>query len=514
MSTSSTSTPANYLGHSPSHPSLGMGSLGPPSRAPLSRPPAAVGGSGSVSSSAFNSAVGGDRLFSSSSGRSSSSGNSTSSGALPNALPMSNNSLPPSSNSVLSVRNPLFNRDRGKMEFSLSPNTFDPSEFPSLGNRDNSAPNPSLSARPNYVGMVKQPAMEASEFTMSNEDFPALPGYKPPSSAHLMGHHHSSGGPPVSSSSLSVQQASANKLSNASQGLFSSDSAMGPSSSSSNSDHSSSTHQQQLQQIQPRGIITTPDGMVRNIPSSMVTDQFGMIGLLTFIRAAETDPNLVSLALGAELTTLGLNLNSDVNLYPTFAGPWAETPCRPQDIDYHVPQEYLTNTAIRDKLAPVKLNRYKDDVLFYMFYTNVGDILQLAAAAELYKRDWRFHKDDRVWITRAPGMAPSEKTASYERGTYYFFDVGNWRKVPKDFHLDYDKLEDRPSLPTNLAAAAAGGGSSASSGSPAPPPLAAASSNGPSSVGPPAPPVSAAPSSASAQQHSPSQSNDRASAPT
>ena len=36
-----------------------------------------------------------------------------------------------------------------------------------------------------------------------------------------------------------------------------------------------------------------------------------------------------------------------------------------------------------DKLAPVKLNRYKDDVLFYMFYTNVGDVLQLAAAAEL-----------------------------------------------------------------------------------------------------------------------------------
>ena len=48
-----------------------------------------------------------------------------------------------------------------------------------------------------------------------------------------------------------------------------------------------------------------------------------------------------------------------------------------------MPYEYLTNTTIRDKLAPVKLNRYKDDVLFYMFYTNVGDVLQLAAAAEL-----------------------------------------------------------------------------------------------------------------------------------
>lgn len=86
---------------------------------------------------------------------------------------------------------------------------------------------------------------------------------------------------------------------------------------------------------------------MKNIPNSMVTDQFGMIGLLTFIRAAETDPNLVSLALGADLTTLGLNLNSEVNLYPTFGGPWAETPCRAQDIDFHVPHEYLTNQAIR-----------------------------------------------------------------------------------------------------------------------------------------------------------------------
>merc|ERR1719384_828378 len=213
---------------------------------------------------------------------------------------------------------------------------------------------------------------------------------------------------------------------------------------------SSHFNQQQANGQHKRGIQTSPDGRVTNIPQSMVTDQFGMIGLLTFIRAAETDPNLVSLALGADLTTLGLNLNSEVNLYPTFGGPWAETPCRPQDIDFHVPHEYLTNTAIREKLAPVKLNRYKDDILFYMFYTNVGDVLQLAAAAELYNRDWRYHKEERVWITRAQGMVPIEKTATYERGTYYFFDVNCWRKVPKEFHLDYDKLEDRPSLPTSL----------------------------------------------------------------
>lgn len=327
-----------------------------------------------------------------------------------------------------SSRNPLFSRDR-KLDPGISPNAFDPAEFPSLGNRDNSSgSNQSLSARPNYVGMVKQPAMESNEFQMSNEDFPALPG----SNSGGLGQGAMSG----SGSQLDGIMASSIA------GL----SAEGSKQLQGGSGQTMSSEEAQSK----RGIITSPDGLVTNIPSSMVRDQFGMIGLLTFIRAAETDPNLVSLALGADLTTLGLNLNSEVNLYPTFAGPWAETPCRPQDIDYHVPQEYLVNAAIRDKLAPVKLNRYKDDVLFYMFYTNVGDVLQLAAAAELYSRDWRFHKEDRVWITRAPGMAPSEQTSTYERGTYYFFDVNNWRKVPKEFHLDYDKLEDRPSLPTNL----------------------------------------------------------------
>lgn len=57
---------------------------------------------------------------------------------------------------------------------------------------------------------------------------------------------------------------------------------------------------------------------------------------------------------------------------------------RPQDIDYHVPPEYLINMTIRDKLAPLKLTRYKEDLLFYMFYSNLGDLLQLAAATELY----------------------------------------------------------------------------------------------------------------------------------
>ena len=44
--------------------------------------------------------------------------------------------------------------------------------------------------------------------------------------------------------------------------------------------------------------VVLPSSGAITVPPGMVQDQFGMMGLLTFIRAAETDPNLVALALG------------------------------------------------------------------------------------------------------------------------------------------------------------------------------------------------------------------------
>jgi CCR4-NOT transcription complex subunit 2 len=40
--------------------------------------------------------------------------------------------------------------------------------------------------------------------------------------------------------------------------------------------------------------------------------------------------------------------------------------------------------SIRDKLAPMnKMKLYKDDLLFFLFYTNCGDVMQIMAAHEL-----------------------------------------------------------------------------------------------------------------------------------
>lgn len=56
---------------------------------------------------------------------------------------------------------------------------------------------------------------------------------------------------------------------------------------------------------------------------------------------------------------------------------------RAQDVEYNVPPEYLINFAIRDKLSSPHLKKLQEDLLFFLFYTNIGDIMQLMAAAEL-----------------------------------------------------------------------------------------------------------------------------------
>jgi CCR4-NOT transcription complex subunit 2 len=130
-----------------------------------------------------------------------------------------------------------------------------------------------------------------NEFNIQSEDFPALPGSNP--NLHFGSNQHESSS---HNSASTVMSLGANNMT-AGMGHHS-----GIISNSGAGDANLKYK---------RGIQTSKEGRVTNIPSGMVTDQFGMVGLLTFIRAAESDQNLVSLALGTDLTTLGLNLNSN-----------------------------------------------------------------------------------------------------------------------------------------------------------------------------------------------------------
>lgn len=63
-----------------------------------------------------------------------------------------------------------------------------------------------------------------------------------------------------------------------------------------------------------------------------------------------------------------------------------------------------------------------------------------------HNRDWRYHIEEKVWITRVPGITHYEKNGQSERGTFYYFDAQNWRRVPKDFQIDANKLDKCPNL--------------------------------------------------------------------
>jgi len=199
-------------------------------------------------------------------------------------------------------------------------------------------------------------------------------------------------------------------------------------------------------------------------------DRYGLLGLLSVIRM--TDADLTTLALGTDLTSLGLALNSPEPVHRTFASPWADAPGRP-DPDWSPPPCYLHTPP---PLAPGHFARFALETLFYCFYAMPGDEAQLFAADELSRRGWTFHKEYRVWVARAPGAAePAAKTATSERGSYLVFDTGTWETVRKDgFVLHYDALE----RPPNLARAGGAGGAGAAGGTgagaqPPPPPVAA-----------------------------------------
>ncbi|XP_022883024.1 probable NOT transcription complex subunit VIP2 isoform X2 [Olea europaea var. sylvestris] len=205
-------------------------------------------------------------------------------------------------------------------------------------------------------------------------------------------------------------------------------------------------HQNQSQfRLQQMSAVGQPyrDQAVKPMQGGQSTsDPFGLLGLLSVIRMS--DPDLTSLALGIDLTTLGLNLNSSENLHKTFGSPWSDEPTK-GDPEFTVPQCYYAK-------QPPPLNqacflKFQLETLFYIFYSMPKDEAQLYAANELYNRGWFYHREHRLWFMRNANMEPIVKMNAYERGSYICFDPNAWETVRKDnFVLHYDMVEKKPAL--------------------------------------------------------------------
>lgn len=86
----------------------------------------------------------------------------------------------------------------------------------------------------------------------------------------------------------------------------------------------------------PKGIKTENDSIVSNIPASMIADPFGISGLLTCIRKMD-DPEIAGLAIGQDLTKLGMDLSLQERiLFRGFGGPFSDQSLRAREKDADV----------------------------------------------------------------------------------------------------------------------------------------------------------------------------------
>lgn len=235
-------------------------------------------------------------------------------------------------------------------------------------------------------------------FAIDNEDFPALPGsslLNKNLSDHVVG-------------SSDSKNHSANASSSQIQGANNMFSGSGSSDFNAQGQHGSS---------HPLlSNIASASAGASQLPVTK-EQKFGLAGLLDVIRFTDKDAN--TLALGTDLTTFGLNLNSSDSLFPAFSSPFTDQPQVP-DPQFNTPACYMMHPP---SLKSEHLSKFQLETLFYMFYAMPKDILQACAAQELYRRDWRYHSEMRLWLKP---RAPQELMQSHPNVQFVFFDSAAW----------------------------------------------------------------------------------------
>lgn len=135
-----------------------------------------------------------------------------------------------------------------------------------------------------------------------------------------------------------------------------------------------------------------------------------------------------TLAIGADLTTFGLNLNSPDCLYATFVNPFAENPASSEPL-FTTPSCYIMPPP---SLKIEHLSKFQMETVFYMFYSMPRDIMQALAAQELYRRDWRYHSELKLWLKP---RTSNELMQSHPNVQFLCFDVSAWE--PRLFTAQY-----------------------------------------------------------------------------
>jgi len=308
--------------------------------------------------------------------------------------------------------------------------SFDINEFPSLsGERRAVHGNISVDSMRHGAGgpprthphYVDHATTRRSEFALQNENFPALPGATRGNSGVVDGKHDKKASKNVvdevdrSSRTLgSVSGTRSDAVDEMKGGAGHPITSFGNAGVLGGRDASWLSKKERATTTSSRGDTKASQGSsATGTKSASANTRYGLLGLLDVIRM--TDPDVNTLALGSDLTSLGLNLNSPECLHATFASPWSDRPtkCRPS---FSLPKCYHMK-SLGVNFSHIK--KFQLETLFYIFYGMPRDALQGYAADELYQRNWRFHKDSKLWFSQN-GPANSQQ--------FVYFDFNLWER--------------------------------------------------------------------------------------
>ncbi|KAK8282113.1 hypothetical protein V6Z12_D08G003900 [Gossypium hirsutum] len=352
-------------------------------------------------------------------------------------------------------------------------------DFPQLTSRPNSAGGPQ-----GQLGSLRKQGLspivqQNQEFSIQNEDFPALPGFKGGNADYAMDLHqkeqlHDNTMSMMQSQHFSMGRSAGFNLGGSysshrpQQQQLHAPSASGSGVSfspgnnqdllhlhgsdifpSSHSSYHSQTNGPPGVGLRPLNSSNTVSGMgydqlIQQYQQHQNPSQF-RLQQISAVNQSFREPGMKSMqATQSNPDPFGL-LGLQKNLHKTFRSPWSDEPAK-GDPEFTVPQCYYAKQP--PALHQGYFSKFSVDALFYIFYSMPKDEAQLYAANELYNRGWFYHKEHRSWFIRVPNVEPLVKTNTYERGSYHCFDPKSFETIRKDnFVVHYEMLEKRPALP-------------------------------------------------------------------
>lgn len=182
-----------------------------------------------------------------------------------------------------------------------------------------------------------------------------------------------------------------------------------------------------------------PNSNLKNI--SEETNQigkYGLNGLKPLLKMDSSDE--IALAIGQDLNSLSFRFPNDLNILKNLASPLLETSRCEVEPYFHIPKVIQSENFPLLEPCQNKIKLFSDETLFFIFYMKPRDILQEYAARELVSRNWRYHKDVQVWLTKDNSVEPVLIGQNVEKGFYIFFDPYHWEKIKKEFILHYSSI--------------------------------------------------------------------------